>query len=454
MNKIFFSVLFTMFLISCVSFPETKRIKEVNGEGGYRYSSFDKTNNKEDLFVILTFSGGGTRASALSLGVLEGLKDTWVMIDGEKRNLLKEIDVISSVSGGSFTAAYYGLNGDEIFDDNSRFKNNFLYHDVERSLKFKLFNPYNWYRLASPTFSRVDIADEYYQDILFDDSKFKKLLNRKNGPFIIINATDMAKGSQFNFIQSQFDPMCLNLNYFPISRAVAASASYPILLSPVTLNSYPNTCNYHFPEWAENALKSRRYNTEKYYEAKRLKSYEENERKYVHLLDGGVSDNIGLRYPINALTSENVDWSILRKNNNKTIKKLLIVVVDAKRSVKKDFDESAVAPYIRDVIENIADTPLSRYSVDSVNLMRQSLYQIYREKKSENEQKMESYIVYVGFDKILSDSERMEFNNIETSFTLPRNEVNMLIKKGRDMLKDSSCIKKLEAGVSDYYCDD
>jgi NTE family protein len=62
-----------------------------------------------DTFVVLAFSGGGTRAAAFSYGVLEKLRDTPVTIDGKSVSLLHRVNVISSVSGGSYTAAYYGL---------------------------------------------------------------------------------------------------------------------------------------------------------------------------------------------------------------------------------------------------------------------------------------------------------------------------------------------------------
>jgi NTE family protein len=99
--------------------------------------------------IYLTFSGGGTRAAAFSYGVLEELRKTEISIDGNNRRLLDEIDGISSVSGGSFTAGYYGLFGDRIFDD---FEYGFLKKNVQRGVAVRvLFNPINWFRLASPT---------------------------------------------------------------------------------------------------------------------------------------------------------------------------------------------------------------------------------------------------------------------------------------------------------------
>jgi NTE family protein len=53
----------------------------------------------------LTFSGGGTRAAALAYGVLKELKETTIVSGGQRIRLLDEVDSISSVSGGSFTAA-------------------------------------------------------------------------------------------------------------------------------------------------------------------------------------------------------------------------------------------------------------------------------------------------------------------------------------------------------------
>ena len=76
------------------------------------------------LFLVLAFSGGGTRAAALSYGVLEALAKVELPDPAEQKNsddrkntLLGEVDVIYSVSGGSFTAAYYGLHGEDMFKD-------------------------------------------------------------------------------------------------------------------------------------------------------------------------------------------------------------------------------------------------------------------------------------------------------------------------------------------------
>jgi NTE family protein len=101
----------------CAHYPINQPITEVSPDAGYRATQIKAPGNSDNLFLFLTFSGGGTRAAALSYGVLEELRKTEVVIDGRKRSLLDEVDGISSVSGGSFTAGYYGLFGDRIFED-------------------------------------------------------------------------------------------------------------------------------------------------------------------------------------------------------------------------------------------------------------------------------------------------------------------------------------------------
>ena len=106
--------------------------------------------NSDKLFVVVTFSGGGKRAAAFSYGVLEALRDVKVTTpDGEQRALLDEIDIISAVSGGAFTAAYYALNGQETFDS---YAPRFLNHDTEKDLWRKVLDARRTGR-ASPTTS-------------------------------------------------------------------------------------------------------------------------------------------------------------------------------------------------------------------------------------------------------------------------------------------------------------
>ena len=97
--------------------------------------------NRQNL-VILAFSGGGTRAAAFAYGVLETLRRTEaVSATGRRVRLLDEVDVITGISGGSFTALAYGLYGEKLFDE---YEQRFLKRDVQGALVGRFFNPLNW----------------------------------------------------------------------------------------------------------------------------------------------------------------------------------------------------------------------------------------------------------------------------------------------------------------------
>lgn len=428
----------------CASFPETGRLDEYDPDKGYRYELLEGNGNDDELFIVLTFSGGGTRAAAFSYGVLEELRKTTVTINGERRNLLKEVDLISSISGGSFTAAYYGLRGDEIFQERGRFQRNFLYRDVQGELISSLFNPYNWLRLASPEFGRIELATELYQDLLFDNATFRDLERQARKPYVMINATDMTKGSGFTFVQPQFDPLCADLDTVPIARAVAASSNFPIAFTPLTLNSYPGSCNYIEPLWVKNALNDLDVNPRRYYSARLLRTYQEKSRGYIHLLDGGVADNIGLRGPLTSLTSGDVTPSILNKLNNKQIKKLVVIVVDAKNETPNPADQSPGAPDLPAVVNSIATVPLDNYSFDTLELLQQVLRERDRNQRLQpGLHQVEMYRIYIGFDQIKDETERARFFSMATAFNLPKEQVEALRRMGAELLRQSPCLKAL-----------
>ena len=106
----------------CASRPINERIDQVDPRAGYRpYLLLPKRqNNDQHTLFVLSFSGGGTRAAAFSYGVLEELRRTEIVVGGQRRGLIDEVDVITGVSGGSFTALAYALYGERLFAEKPR----------------------------------------------------------------------------------------------------------------------------------------------------------------------------------------------------------------------------------------------------------------------------------------------------------------------------------------------
>ena len=242
-------------LAACAG-PVNPRLTAYDATIGYRYRNVRPDPAEEELFVILAFSGGGTRAAAFSYGLLEGLAGIeYQPAAGPKRTLLEDVDVISSVSGGSFTAAHYALFGAAGF---KRFEDDFLYRNIQGELIARALAPWNWARLARSSFGRIDLAAELYDEAVFQGATFATLLAQPKRPYLLLNATDMTEGARFEFTQDQFDLLCSDLSDVKVARAVAASSAFPVLLSPLTLHNYSATpCRgYERPEWLTNALRS------------------------------------------------------------------------------------------------------------------------------------------------------------------------------------------------------
>jgi NTE family protein len=470
-GRLLIPLLASLLATSCASDPPNAPINKIHPDTGYRFEAIDAGDNSEDLFIILTFSGGGTRAAALSYGVMEKLRSTRIQWNGQQKSLLDEVDVISSVSGGSFTAAYYGLFRERLFANKNGFEERFLYRNIEGKLKLMLFNPYNWVRLLSPTFGRIDMAAEFYDEAIFEKRTYKNL-QEKGRPFIMLNATDMSKGSPFSFVQPQFDLICSDLSQFSVARAVAASSDFPIAFTPLQIKNYADKCPYKKPKWMELAALDRDFsiNPRRNNRARKQWSYRDaGKRPYIHLLDGGVSDNIGLRGPLTALTSNNYPWSIPNKINNKKIKKLVVIVVDAKTLPNKDYDTKQSPPGLIKVLETVSTVPLDNYSFDTIELLKNKFKRWQKDRKnlwsnpkhafqhcppkpdkmtSASLQPLDLYAIYIGFDQI-ADGETYQGENrswylsLPTAFNLPAGTIDKLRGVGKDLLEASEPFKAL-----------
>ena len=452
-----------LLLTACATFQVNPPLAKYDPQAGYRFEKLEQGSNSDKLFVILVFSGGGTRAAALSYGVLEALRDTSIQWENRRVSLLDEVDVISSISGGSFPAAYYALYGPRIFDE---FPHRFLYKPIQSHLITAASTPAGLLKLAGPSFGRSDLAAEFYDREVFGAGTYADVLAQRRRPFVILNATDITTGTKFPFIQDQFDLLCSDLSGISVGRAVAASSAYPGGLTPLTFKNYVATCNYQQPEWVDLALKDHksRVNVRRTARAENRRSYTDPDtpRNYIHLTDGGVADNIGLREPLTAITSLNNSWSVLRLIGQKKVDKLVVIVVNAATNPATNRDKMPNVPGLVDTLMAAATVPLDNYSFDTLELLRKTVDEFNESMRLISGCKelaaakgaqcaldipaphqIEFFPIEVAFEYIEARDERNWFKNLPTGLELPAETVDKLRSVGRRILNEDPGFKRL-----------
>lgn len=449
-SKLLFLVA-TLVCTGCAHYnPELPTISQ---EAGYRYKNVRQQPTGEKPFVVLAFSGGGTRAAAFSFGVMEELKRVeYRAPDGSRRRLLDDVEIISSVSGGSFTSAYYALFPERFFND---YPERFLYRNIQRGLLLRMFNPVNWFRLASPDFSRIDLADEFYNDTVFEGKKFADLLARPKGsvPFLVLNATDIRIAHRFEFTQDQFDLLCSDLTPVSVSRAVAASSDFPVAFAPLTVKIYKNDCG-PLPEWIGPALDREHNPKRRVAEAEAAQSYRAPDRLYAHLLDGGLSDNLGLRGPYQAITTLDSPWSILQYANLQLLPRVVVISTNAKTTKKRSWDAKSSPPGIGAVLEVVNSGPMDDVSFDSVDMIDGHFKQLNQLSSmiGHCNDRLKSYqsptLIYnpattdftfaeLTFDDVPDPRLRSCLQALPTTFSLPEPTVDLLRSAGGYLLMHS-----------------
>jgi len=256
--------------------------------------------------VGLALSGGGFRASLFHLGSLVALA---------KADKLKDISVISTVSGGSIIGVLYYLKVKELLEskkDENITKKDYLKLVDELIQEFlsvittkNIRNEVLGFDLILPDITRTKKIAKLYDKYFYSkynvkylkDLVIRPLGEKKFNPFfqnfkrhnkvplIVINATNLNNGHNFQFhatkmgeaVSSEYDRNfmvdflregCETFDKFLISEAVAASSAVPGIFPALNV---------------------------------KLGEVELN------LVDGGVYENIGL----NAMFSENVDEIII-----------------------------------------------------------------------------------------------------------------------------------------------
>jgi len=452
-------------LFGCANRPINEPIKQVDPKSGYRPHLLvpKRLNNDPHTLFMLTFSGGGTRAAAFSYGLLEELRRTEIVHDGRQERLIDEVDLITGVSGGSFTALAYALYGDRLF---AEYEERFLKRNVQGELFKRSLNPFNWWQYIGGTAGRSEFAAKYYDEILFEEATFADLLD-KQGPVAIATGTDISTGSRLAFYQNDFDLLCSDLNKVSLSRAAATSSAVPVLLSSVTFNNYGGTCGYQYPAWVKDftdpskATRPAERALQRYREMQNFQ--DSRNRPYIHLVDGGVSDNIGVRAILETMEELGGSEAFRQEVGFGVVQRIVLIVVNARSAPSIDWDKKEEPPGFLGQLLQASNVPIDRYSFETIELIydKADIYKARRElmiararlagatekeaeaQAQEKMPKIRLHIIDISFDAISDPEERSYFMNLPTSFALPPEAVDRLRETAGQLFRESNGYEEL-----------
>ncbi len=404
------AVVVTVLVSACTSFSHTNT-KQPDSTPETTRATFAVTADKRgdpDTLMILSLSGGGSRAAYLSASVMLGLEEVFAQ-DGI--NLLHEVDAISSVSGGSLPAAYYVISSDDepgpygrVWDKTT--VQDLMKRDYIRRWFGNWFWPTNVGKFWFTAYDRSDIMAQTFADNMYDnlnsmppgrDLKIGQMLDTR--PYLILNSTNgttmpspdetgysghtdpaMKFGARFTFTRRDFNSINSDINDYSLARAVMATATFPAVFNYMTLQDYKLS--------GTPACKDKDC--------------------FVHVFDGGNADNLGLESVIDML-----DPLSCQEGN---YEKLVVVLVDAYTNNSGISNEKADP---RNGFDFFVDTNFLDATDSLLSANRDEKIKHFEKYFTERCNDPSKAIFYhIQFDDIKKDALNNKLNRIKTDFKI------------------------------------
>ena len=420
--------------------------REVRGQG-----------QEDDLLLGLSFSGGGMRAAAFSFGVMTEL-DRSRVASSQTKSLLDRVDFISGVSGGSVTAAYFGLKKRAALDD---FRERFLLRNAEEGLNT---------RVSLGNISRAlggGVNDSQFTNWLdqnlFDGARFDAFGEDRH-PRVWINASDIYNRTPFVFGKTAFNALCSDISTYRIAEAVSASAAVPLAFAPIVLETFPGGCATQLPPWIERARRDPDAQPLLRAFAEANARYHDGSMRFVKLLDGGLVDNFGLSGFSIAMLAAQHPYQPMTERQAVKVRRIMFLVVDAGRSISGDFAQRIEGPSGVELVSAAADTAIdasvrSSYAAFSslvtdwtsrVKRWRCGLSAAERLRLGVGANwrcgDVSIFIDRVNFEQ-LGPARAGILNAVPTRFVLPAEQVDQLIEGGADALRQSRSYQAFRRGL-------
>jgi NTE family protein len=401
-----------------------------------------------DLLVVASFSGGGSRAAALAHAALQELDRIPLRMDGQETTLASEIDVVTGVSGGSVAAAYVSMHGVPAFIDD--FGPAFLDVDFGAQIFRRIVGPGSWYRLGSSYVGRGNLLADAFNDRLFHGETFGSLASRTGRPYLIVGATDIATGAEFDFASDQFGRLCSSIDAVPLAFAVAASSSVPLVFTPLTLANHAPECRTR--EQPAPAVAQSETSPRTQLVLDELDQYADPDKRFIHLVDGGVSDNLGVRRVVDYVAQtggiEHV-LQMLQSPDGRIARHIVFINVGSERRGGSSLDDEAGTASTLQMVQALANGGVGRASratelafADAVRSWRATLHAL-----GPPYSLVDVYSIQIDISSEPDAQLRDRARAIPTAFVISQEDRAVLASVARSSVETSTELARLRAAV-------
>ena len=210
------------------------------------------------------------------------------------------------------------------------------------------------------------------------------------------------------------------------------------------------------PEWIQSVLSNPTASSRLKNLALQERSYVDGDRrKYIHLVDGGIADNLGLRGPAE-LAIQLEEPGVTPQAPIKIPRRLAVIIVDASTEHDYGWDSKDWKLGQGTVMRSVAQVIGNRYSFETIELFREVSARLHREREAASRQagnsqsaEIESYIVELHFNQTASEADRRFFNSVPTSLQLPSKTVDRLRQLAARQLADNVEFRRLVSDLRD-----
>lgn len=191
---------------------------------------------------------------------------------------------------------------------------------------------------------------------------------------------------------------------------------------------------------------ARTVSTRRWRFARILDSYlDQNNRRYIHLIDGAISDNLGVRNPL-LLAGDLRKWEEL-KVAEQHLQRWIGIIVNAQTESKLTWRFIDLDPSVGALLASMTNAQIDVISAETMDYVA-TMFSLFQEQAAAANLPVKFYIIEVNFQQTEDETERVYLNRLPTSLSLPSKDVDKLRQVGRRLLRTNPEFQRLLQDLS------